>query len=265
MSTRVRAWAVVFCIVHVSAVTQAVFGANTKSNSSRKARQGTRAPQRLVGSVSSTSRCGQCAKSSRTRSTKGAVSRKPTALTTPCHPPGFVDPAVAPKLSAAFRDMKRLGIEPRITSAWRSSQKQAKMHLCSLNRRCKRASGLYGALPAGQSAHEAGFAVDITGVASRTPRGRRLTPAGREIVRIMTKHGFTWRYGLSDPVHFEANPRRHGYRTLQQAIVRNQTRCQLRRPRSAQLRARKGSGKASKRVPALRTIASGKTNPRNRS
>jgi hypothetical protein len=44
----------------------------------------------------------------------------------------------------------------------------------------------------------------------------------------MQRNGFKWRYGLSDPAHFEADPRKHGYRTVKQAIKRSQTRCQVR-------------------------------------
>jgi len=44
----------------------------------------------------------------------------------------------------------------------------------------------------------------------------------------MKKNGFNWRYGLSDPVHFEADPRKHGYRSVKHAIKRTQTTCQVR-------------------------------------
>jgi hypothetical protein len=43
----------------------------------------------------------------------------------------------------------------------------------------------------------------------------------------MRKHGFKWRYGLADPAHFEADPRKHGYRTVQQAITQTRTTCQV--------------------------------------
>jgi hypothetical protein len=43
----------------------------------------------------------------------------------------------------------------------------------------------------------------------------------------MKKNGFDWRYGLADPVHFEADPRKHGYRSVRQAIKRTQTTCQV--------------------------------------
>jgi LAS superfamily LD-carboxypeptidase LdcB len=145
-----------------------------------------------------------------------------------CNPRGYVDPAIAKSLNAALREMRRAGIRPRITSTWRSSAHQRSLHRCSLNRRCRHLRGLYGAAQPGQSAHEAGFAVDIAGVAAGPRGAKRLTPQGRRIVQIMQKHGFQWRYGLSDPVHFEANPRRYGYRSLKEAIARNQARCQLR-------------------------------------
>lgn len=80
--------------------------------------------------------------------------------------------------------------------------------------------------------HEAGFAVDIAGIAAG-PRGdKRLTTQGRRIVNIMNKNGFKWRYGLSDPAHFEADPRKYGYRTPQQAITKTQTTCQIKLART---------------------------------
>jgi len=152
-----------------------------------------------------------------------------TAKSLPCHPKDYIDPKVASNYKAALRDMKRAGIKPHITSVWRSSESQAELHRCSLSTRCRRANpGLYRALPAGKSIHEAGFAVDMAGIATG-PRGdKRLTPQGKRIVAIMKKNGFNWRYGLADPVHFEADPRKHGYRNVQEAITRTQTTCQVR-------------------------------------
>ncbi len=151
----------------------------------------------------------------------------------PCHPKDYVDPRIAKNYKTALRDMKRAGITPRITSVWRSSENQAQLHRCSLSTRCRRSNpGLYRALPAGKSIHEAGFAVDMAGVATG-PRGdKRLTPRGRRIVAIMKKNGFNWRYGLADPVHFEADPRKHGYRSVEEAITRTQTTCQVRLAKS---------------------------------
>lgn len=151
-----------------------------------------------------------------------------TAKNPPCHPKDYVDPKIAKNYKAAMRDMKRAGIRPRVTSVWRSSASQAQLHRCSLSARCRRSNpGLYFALPAGKSIHEAGFAVDIAGVATGPRGAKRLTPQGRRIVAIMKKNGFSWRYGLADPVHFEIDPRRHGYRSVQQAIRRTQTTCQV--------------------------------------
>jgi len=81
-------------------------------------------------------------------------------------------------------------------------------------------------MPAGQSAHEAGLALDISGIAAGPRGAKHLTPQGRRIVQVMERHGFNWKYGLADPVHFEADPRDAGYRNLQQAIHITQTRCQ---------------------------------------
>ena len=146
----------------------------------------------------------------------------------PCHPKNYIDPKIEPNYKAALHEMKRAGIKPQITSMWRSSENQAQLHRCSMSTPCRRASpGLYRALPPGKSLHEAGFAVDMSGIAAGKRGQKRLTPKGRHIVSIMRKNGFKWRYGLADPAHFEVDPRRHGYRTLQQAIVRTRTTCQV--------------------------------------
>ena len=125
-----------------------------------------------------------------------------------------------------MRELRRGGIRPKVTSAWRSSQEQARLHRCSQNGRCRaNHPGLYYALPPGQSLHEAGFAVDISGVAAG-PRGRKqVTSRGRRIISVMRKNGFKWRYGLKDPAHFEADPTRKGYRSVKQAIHKNQATC----------------------------------------
>jgi hypothetical protein len=178
--------------------------------------------------------CATCAKEAARKATKGSSKRRTRlAKSTACHPKNYVDPKIARNYSAAMRDMKRAGIKPRVTSAWRSSETQARLHRCSLSTRCRRSNpGLYRALPPGQSIHEAGFAVDIAGVATGPRGGKQVTPRGRRIVSIMKKNGFNWRYGLRDPVHFEADPTKHGYRSVKQAITRSQTTCQLRLARS---------------------------------
>ncbi|MGA9767557.1 MAG: D-alanyl-D-alanine carboxypeptidase family protein [Blastocatellia bacterium] len=144
----------------------------------------------------------------------------------PCHSKNYVDPKVAKKFKTAVRDMKRAGISPTVTSAWRSTDKQAALFRCSQNRRCRKANPwLYRALPPGQSLHEAGFALDISGVAAGPRGAKKVTPRGHRIIGIMRKNGFQWRYGLKDPAHFEANPRRYGYRNAKQAISLSQNIC----------------------------------------
>jgi D-alanyl-D-alanine carboxypeptidase len=143
-----------------------------------------------------------------------------------CHPKGYVDPKIAKNYQKAMRDLKHAGIQPQVTSAWRSSAEQAQLHRCSTDPHCRATHpGLYYALPSGQSLHEAAFAVDISGVASG-PKGRKqVTSRGRRIISVMRKNGFKWRYGLKDPAHFEADPTHKGYRSVQQAIHKNQTTC----------------------------------------
>ncbi|MEK6289349.1 MAG: D-alanyl-D-alanine carboxypeptidase family protein [Acidobacteriota bacterium] len=173
--------------------------------------------------------CAPCsAELARNRKARALAKRGKNAKNLPCHPKNYVDPKIAKNYKAALRDMKRAGIKPKITSVWRSSEDQAQLRRCSLSTRCRRANpGLYRALPAGKSMHEAGFAVDMAGIAAGPRGAKRLTPKGLRIVGIMRKNGFNWRYGLADPAHFEANPRKHGYRTVQQAITRTQTTCQI--------------------------------------
>lgn len=167
--------------------------------------------------------CVQCASGAKAKR-KSAKSFKDA----PCHSKKYVDPKIAKKFKTAVRDMKRSGISPTVTSAWRSTEKQGALYRCSQSKRCRRANpGLYRALPPGQSLHEAGFAVDISGVAAGPRGAKKITPRGRRIIGIMRKNGFQWRYGLKDPAHFEANPRRYGYRSAKQAISRSQAICDV--------------------------------------
>lgn len=192
--------------------------------------------------------CLPCA-AEQARLSKGKSSRRAkTAKALPCHPKDYVDPTIARNYNAAMRDMRRAGIKPKVTSVWRSSETQAALFRCTQSSRCRRANpGLYAALPPGQSIHEAGFAVDVAGVASGPRGAKRLTPRGKRIVSIMKKNGFDWRYGLADPVHFEADPRRHGYKNIKQAIARTQNTCQVKLAKS------KSSRKSVNRV-AVNTI-----------
>ncbi|HKQ80010.1 MAG TPA: M15 family metallopeptidase [Blastocatellia bacterium] len=127
------------------------------------------------------------------------------------------------RLNAAMRDMRRRGIRPRVNSTFRSQAEQRALYRCSHNRRCRARRGIYGAKRPGTSMHEAGLAVDIGGVA-KGGRRRRLTSRGRKVVQIMRKHGFKWRYGMRDPVHFELSPQTAGYRTEKAAIKAGQQR-----------------------------------------
>jgi len=184
----------------------------------RRVSTGARISQRAAA----TTDCQPCAAAASTRA-RGRHIKKAR----PCHPPDYVDPKVRADLYAAMRELKRVGVTPKVNSAWRSSDDQGRMYKCSSSRRCRlRHPGLFRAMPPGQSAHEAGFALDIGGVAAGPRGAKHLTPQGRRIVQVMEKHGFNWKYGLADPVHFEADPREHGYRNLKQAIQVTQTRCQ---------------------------------------
>jgi hypothetical protein len=193
-----------------------------------KRNSGVQKPLIRIVNVSSRSKAA-CVQCSRAAKAKGkSKSRARVAGAVACHPKGYVDPKIARNFNAAMRDLKRAGIKPMVTSTWRSSEHQAKLYNCSTSRRCRRANpGLYHALPPGQSLHEAGLAVDLSGVAAGPRGAKRLTRRGRNIVGIMQKNGFRWRYGLADPAHFEANPRKAGYRNAKQAIARSQNICSV--------------------------------------
>ena len=208
-------WVIASALVMLSIL--AAQSTNTAMGSTRRPRL-----QRPVVSKSRTISCGQCSGAAKTKRRL----RSGAARIEPCHQRGYVDPRIAKNFNSAMRDLKRAGIKPQVTSTWRSSQHQARLHNCSSSRRCRRANpGLYRALPPGQSLHEAGLAVDMSGVAAGPRGAKRLTRRGRRIVGIMRKNGFKWRYGLADPAHFEADPRKAGYRNAKQAIRRSQNIC----------------------------------------
>lgn len=135
-----------------------------------------------------------------------------------------LDPYVRGKFNKAMREMRARGLKPQVNSTFRSRAEQQAIYRCASNRTCRLRRGIYGAKQPGTSLHEAGLAVDIGGVATGRRQQRRLTPKGKQIVRIMEKHGFDWRYGLKDPAHFEASPRAAGYRSERAAIEAGQRR-----------------------------------------
>lgn len=198
--------------------------AEAKSTKSRK-----RSAQTRKQAAAKPAGCDQCSASAAAskRTSRSRSSKARSSSASACHPRGYVNPRITGNLNSAVRELKRNGIKPVITSAWRSSAKQASLHNCAKSSRCRLSHGIYGAKPAGTSLHEAGFAVDIAGVATGPRSSRRMTPRGRRIVQVMRKHGFSWRYGLADPAHFEASPTRYGFRSVKQAINISQTRCSV--------------------------------------
>jgi hypothetical protein len=202
--------------------------------------------------------CGPCSMARKAK--PGFNNGAKWAKASPCHPKGYVDPKIAKNFNAAMHDLKRAGIKPEVTSVWRSSQDQARLHNCSASRSCRKANpGLYRALPPGQSLHEAGLAVDMSGIAAGPRGAKRLTPRGRRVVGIMRKNGFRWRYGLADPAHFEADPRRAGYRNLRQAIAHSQSTCDAKI--AGNTRADRSAGRAHQPAVTARRTASIKQPP----
>src|SRR2546426_2746395 len=64
------------------------------------------------------------------RNTKGHSVARSTkkAKSLPCHPKNYIDPKIAVNYNAALRDIKRAGIKPQVTSAWRSSENQEQLY-----------------------------------------------------------------------------------------------------------------------------------------
>lgn len=213
------------------------------------------------GPQSKAAACSSCGPTA-SKSNAGSAAKKSakTASKAPCHPKDYLDPKVAVNYKTAVRQMKREGIKPKVTSVWRSTDYQAQLHKCSTSARCRREHpGLYYALPPGESLHEAGFAVDISGVAAG-PRGRkRLTSDGHRIVSIMRKNGFNWRYQLADPAHFEADPKKHGYRNARQAISHTQTTCQVKLTKLAKSEKGAPQKKTASKVPVNQSRAQSRT------
>lgn len=247
-SRRLSVSIAIVCAVGLAA--PAVVHAGTRTLVTRGSAPKTRSAsqKRAVNKAKSGSLCLPC-KATASRGRKQARGRRTSAATRPCHSKNYLDPKIRKNYRAALAEMKRAGLKPKVTSQWRSSGYQARLHKCSLSRRCRmNHPGLYKALPPGNSIHEAGFAVDIAGVATGPRGAKRLTARGRRIIPIMKKHGFNWRYGLRDPVHFEANPRRFGYRSVKHAINRNQTVCDVKLARGKkQVRRSRGNVRAQTR------------------
>ena len=177
--------------------------------------------------------------------------------------PAPLDKSVQAKLKAAERDMHKAGIKPKITSTFRTTAEQKKLYACSHNRRCKESKGIYSAKRPGTSVHEAGFAVDIGGLTTKAHGKRALTPQGKKVVGIMKRHGFTWRYQMKDPPHFEADPTKHGYRNVAAAIKAHQKSSKQSMSKNARIVAVRAT-ESKKRPPRRRLLASNSIDSANR-
>ena len=135
-------------------------------------------------------------------------------------------PVTRVKLTAALEDIEDSGVAPRITSGYRSKAQQHSMYQCAQVYSCKMHRGIFGANKPGASLHEAGLAVDLGDVAYGKRR-RQLTREGKNIVKIMQRHGFNWKYGLGDPVHFEIDPKVAGFKDQDAAIAAAERRLQM--------------------------------------
>jgi LAS superfamily LD-carboxypeptidase LdcB len=252
-SRRVRVFSVLITISILAMLSSSAANGTTRKHKANARKVSARAARVAQQRTAVCGLCRASVKTTRRSTSKARPAKVNLAKEAPCHPKGYVDPKIARNFNAAMRDMKRAGIKPMVTSAWRSSEYQARLHNCSGSRRCRRANpGLYRAMPPGRSLHEAGLAVDMSGIAAGPRGAKRLTPRGRRIVGIMQKNGFRWRYGLADPAHFEADPRKAGYRNARQAIARSQNICDANLPASA--RSDKRPARNAQTTPGARRV-----------
>jgi LAS superfamily LD-carboxypeptidase LdcB len=128
-------------------------------------------------------------------------------------------PVTRMKLNAALEDIEDSGVAPRITSGYRSKAQQHSIYQCAQVYTCKMHRGIFGANKPGASLHEAGLAVDLADVAHGKRHRRQLTRDGKQVVKIMQRHGFNWKYGLGDPAHFEIDPKVAGFKNQEAAIA----------------------------------------------
>jgi hypothetical protein len=56
-----------------------------------------------------------------------------------------LNPHARARLNAALGEMRRRGLRPRVTSAYRSRAEQRAIYACSRRRRCRARRGIYGA------------------------------------------------------------------------------------------------------------------------
>src|SRR6185503_11275745 len=103
--------------------------AHARSNLARERQPRNASANRVVSGAGGLAGCGECQGASKTN--RKLNKRAKSLKDSPCHAKGYVDPKIAGKLNAAMRDMKRAGIKPKVTSAWRSSDKQAALHSCA--------------------------------------------------------------------------------------------------------------------------------------
>lgn len=94
-------------------------------------------------------------------------------------------------LMPALDELRRAGIKFNVTSAYRSPEKQAALY-------ANRASNPYPVAPPGHSTHEKGLAADV----ALTDEKQR-----DKATQILTSHGWSWRLGAKDRVHYEYDPK----------------------------------------------------------
>jgi zinc D-Ala-D-Ala carboxypeptidase len=72
-----------------------------------------------------------------------------------------LDPALRHAFAVARRDAAAEGIEMRITSGWRSHAEQAALFAAAVRKYGSAAEASHWVLPAGESEHERGLAIDV--------------------------------------------------------------------------------------------------------
>jgi LAS superfamily LD-carboxypeptidase LdcB len=102
-----------------------------------------------------------------------------------------LDPALYHAFVVAQRDAATAGVDLRITSGWRSHAEQAALFAAAVQKYGSAAAASHWVLPAGQSDHERGLAIDVG------------PPAGAAWLDVHGVHYGLCRRYANEPWHFE--------------------------------------------------------------
>ncbi len=120
-----------------------------------------------------------------------------------------VDLSIAIETYRLLETLQEYNLPNEITSSFRTFEKQQQLYNDYLNHK----PGLYSVQKPGQSPHHSGLALDAN--------WKNLTKYQRALLKaIMEYYNFKWN-GMNDPVHYQRNPMKSGYKNMKQAREEN--------------------------------------------